>query len=226
MSDVPRETSWSVEDRELARRAARWAGWELSSIAEQGLIEYADWLVEEAIPAGGLGPREPERLWSRHLGDSLTFAAGWVGQPPMEILDVGSGVGLPGVPLALLWPDTVVTVLDRGGRRIRLLRRAIRVLGLRNIVVAQGDVFSVADEWSGMVFRGAVRPPEAVGLAARILDLGGRAVFGLSRRPERPSDAGDLVTLAGALGLDAEVRRVPAEVLDAPSWLLIMRSGD
>jgi 16S rRNA G527 N7-methylase RsmG len=224
MSDVSRGTRCA--DRDLARRAAQWANWELSETALDGLAEYAAWLATEAIPAGGLGPREADRIWSRHIGDSLTFAAGWSERAPRELLDVGSGVGLPGIPLALLWPDTVVTVLDRGGRRIRLMHRAIRILALRNVVVAQGDVFSVADEWAGMVFRGAVRPPEAVGLAARILDLGGRAVFGLSRRPERPDEADDLISLAGAFGLSAELRLVPPEILDAASWLLIMRSGE
>jgi 16S rRNA (guanine527-N7)-methyltransferase len=224
MTDVPRETS--RHGRELARGAARWAGWEISDEALERLEDYAEWLRLEAIPAGGLGPREADRLWSRHIGDSLTFAAGWDDQAPPEVLDVGSGVGLPGVPLALLWPETVVTVLDRGGRRVRLLRRAIRILALQNVVVAQGDVFSVADEWSGMVFRGAVRPPEAVGLSARILDLGGRAVFGLSRRPERPDEADSLLALSEAFGLRAEVRPVPAEILDGGSWLLIMSSGE
>lgn len=226
MSDVPRGTSWSASDWDYARRAAAWAGHELPERALERLTEYADWLVGEAIPAGGLGPREASRLWARHLGDSLSFAAGWKDGHPEEILDVGSGVGLPGIPLAILWPGTVVTLLDRGGRRIRLLRRAARILALENVVIAQGDVFTVADEWRGMVFRGAVRPPEAIGLAARILDLGGRAVFGLSRRAEPPDEAGDLVTLAGALGLDAEVRAVPADILDGASWLLIMRSGE
>lgn len=224
MSDVPRETS--RHGRDLAHRAARWAGWEISDQALDGLEAYAEWLGVEAIPAGGLGPHEVSRLWSRHIGDSLTFAAGWTERAPLEVLDVGSGVGLPGVPLALLWPNTVVTVLDRGGRRIRLLRRAIRILALQNVVVAQGDVFAVADEWSGMVFRGAVRPPEAIGLSARILDVGGRAVFGLSRRPERPDDADSLLALAEALGMSAELRHVPPEILDGDSWLLIMRSGE
>jgi 16S rRNA (guanine527-N7)-methyltransferase len=224
MTEVSRGTRGG--DPDAARRAAEWANWDLSETAVAGLTEYAEWLAAEAIPAGGLGPREADRIWSRHIGDSLTFAAGWPERAPLEILDVGTGVGLPGIPLALLWPDTVVTLLDRSGRRIRLMHRAVRILALQNVVVAQGDVFSVADEWSGMVFRGAVRPPEAVGLAARILDLGGRAVFGLSRKPERPDEADDLLSLAGAFGLSAELRLVPAEILDAASWLLIMRSGE
>jgi 16S rRNA (guanine527-N7)-methyltransferase len=216
-----------MSERDVAIRVAQWAGHPLDEEQADRLASYADWMIEEAIPAGGLGPREGERVWPRHIADSLAFAAAWRDRdPPEELLDVGSGVGLPGIPLAILWPDTVVTTLDRGGRRIRLLRRASRVVGLVNVAVAQGDVFSVADEWESVAFRGAVKAPEAVGLSARLLEVGGTAVLGLSRRPEEPADARDLVNLAGALGLEAEVMRVPAEVLDATAWLLIMRLGD
>ncbi|MCB2223405.1 MAG: class I SAM-dependent methyltransferase [Actinobacteria bacterium] len=221
------ETDPPAGSIDLVRRVAAWAGHPLLPDQEDRLAAYAAWLEEEAIPAGGLGPREGPRLWGRHLADSLAFAAGWRDrEPPAEILDVGSGVGLPGIPLAILWPETVVTTLDRGGRRIRLLRRATRVAGLVNVEVAQGDVFSVADEWESVVFRGAVKAPEAVGLTARLLDVGGTAVLGLSRRSEVPADARDLTNLAEALGLAAEVVEVPSGVLDATAWLLIMRLGE
>jgi len=209
----------------IAQRAACWGGFDLDGDQVSQLETYAAWLREEAIEAGGLGPREATRLWGRHLADSLTFAAGWREGAPAEILDVGTGVGLPGLPLAILWPETVITLLDRGGRRIRLLHRVLRILALPNVVIAQGDVFTVADAWRGMVFRGAVRAPEAVGLAARILVPGGSAVLGLSRRPELPERAGDLVSIAEALGLQAAVEGVPEKVLDGPAWLLIMRAG-
>lgn len=212
---------------DIAKRVAEWAGVPLSRKQEAQLATYATWLQEEAIPAGGLGPREGEKLWGRHIADSLAFAVAWKDRPaPREILDVGSGVGLPGIPLGILWPDTLVTTLDRGGRRVRLLRRATRIVGLVNIEVAQGDVFALAEEWETVVYRGAVKAPEAVGLSARLLEVGGTAVLGLSRRPEEPSDGRDLVNLASALGLQAEVVEIPAEVLDATAWLLIMRLGD
>lgn len=209
----------------LARRAAGWAGWSLSPAQLELLAGYADWLRREAIPAGGLGPREGERVWSRHLGDSLLFAVGWRGAGPTELLDVGSGVGLPGIPLAILWPGTRVTLLDRGGRRVRLLYRVVRVLGLTNVVIAQGDALAVADEWEGLVYRGALRAPEAVGLSARLLSAGGTAVLGLSRRVEPPERTRDLIGIAEALGLEPDLLSVPAEILDAPAWLLIMRAG-
>jgi len=213
-----------TDSPDLARRAASWSGHALDDDRLTLLVNYAEWLITEAIPAGGLGPREAARVWGRHVADSLIFAGGWV-TAPAEILDVGTGVGLPGIPLAILWPETAVTVLDRGGRRIRLLTRAVRVLGLENVSVAQGDVFDVADEWHGLTFRGSVRAPEAVGVAARLLGVPGTAVLGLSRREEEPDRSRDLVGVAEALGMEARVVGVGPEILDGPAWLLIMRVG-
>lgn len=208
----------------LARAAVDWAGHALDDDQVAHLEAYAEWLIHEAMPAGGLGPREGDRIWGRHIADSLAFSTAWETSPP-EILDVGTGVGLPGIPLAILWPECDVTVLDRGGRRIRLLTRAVRVLGLENVRVAQGDVFDVADEWSGLVFRGSVRPQEAVGLSGRLLGVPGTSVLGLSRREEPPDRTRDLVGVAEALGIQAEVVGTPPDILDGPAWILIMRLG-
>jgi len=213
-----------ADSPDLARSAVEWAGHALDDDQVDHLQAYAEWLVHEAIPAGGLGPREGDRIWGRHIADSLAFSTAW-DTAPVEILDVGTGVGLPGIPLAILWPDCEVTVLDRGGRRIRLLTRAVRILGLENVRVAQGDVFDVADELAGLVFRGSVRAPEAVGLAGRLLGVPGTAVLGLSRRPEPPDRARDLVGVAEALGIQAEVVGTPPDILDGPAWILIMRLG-
>jgi 16S rRNA G527 N7-methylase RsmG len=214
-----------MEAASVARNAARWAGFDLD-VRQVGLLEaFADWLVDEAIPAGGLGPGEGSRLWGRHIGDSLVFGVGWE-QAPSEILDVGSGVGLPGIPLAVLWPECAVTLLDRGARRISLLHRIVRILALPNVTIAQGDAFAVADDWAGLVFRGGVRAAEAVGLSARLLTVDGRAVLGLSRRARPPERVVDLVGIAEALGLSARMVEVPPTILDGRAWLLIMQSSD
>jgi 16S rRNA (guanine527-N7)-methyltransferase len=224
MADSVGTESAAADSPGIALRALSWLGIEDPDRSLLSRLErYAEWLIEEAVPAGGLGPRESPRIWGRHVADSLVFATAWRDGAPRELLDVGSGVGLPGIPLALLWPETHVTLLDRGGRRTRLLNRAKRLLDLDNVVVAQGDAFDVADEWAGITFRGSVRAPEAVGLAARMLDVPGRAVLGLSRKAEPPGRTRDLVGVASAMGLEAEVVGVPAEVLDGPAWMLIMR---
>ena len=219
---IPVALVWGIAARSYIERFFR-----IKLTAEQVILleEYGKWLRGEAIPAGGLGPREGERIWGRHLADSLLFAVGWPQAAPIEILDVGTGVGLPGIPLSILWPQSRITLLDRGGRRVRLLYRAVRVLGLTNVVIAQADAFAVADEWAGMVARGALRAPEMVGLSARLLSAGGCAVLGLSRQATPPERTRELSGIAEALGLSPELVEVPSEILDAPAWLLIMRSS-
>ncbi|MDH3425044.1 MAG: class I SAM-dependent methyltransferase [Acidimicrobiia bacterium] len=213
------------EGRQAAIAAADWAGTTLAEPQLARLDLLAQWLVDEAMPAGGLGPHEGGKVWRRHIADSLTFGVAFKGiDPPSEILDVGTGVGLPGIPLALALPDTTVTLLDRGGRRITLLHRIVGILELTNVVIEQADIHSVADDhWHAMTYRGAVSAPEAVGLTSKLLADDGTSVLGLSTRPDRPQRAEELIGVAQALGLDAELREVPNEALDGGAWLLIMR---
>lgn len=212
------------EGPEAARAAGDWSGVALEEQQIDVLLRYRRWLLEEGMVAGGLGPREGERIWRRHLADSLTFAKGWEGGTPLEILDVGTGVGLPGIPLAIAFPECMVTLLDRAGRRISLLHRVVRILGLPNVVIEQGDIFAVGDQWAGLVFRGSVKAVEAVGLSARLLGAGGAAVLGVSARSAVPEHGSDLVGISAALGLEAELVQVPENNLDGGAWLLIMRS--
>lgn len=212
-----------MDDRLAA--VATFLGVDLNDEQIAQLETYRDWLINEAIPAGGLGPREGDKVWNRHILDSLSFASGFA-EPPLELLDAGSGVGLPGIPLAILWPETYVTLLDRAGRRTRLMSRACRILALPRVRVAQGDIFSVADEWVAVTYRGAVKPQEAVGLSAKLLELGGTAVLGLSRRATPPDNTRDLMAIGEMMGLTMELKELPIDLLDGPAWLLIMRSGE
>jgi len=74
--------------------------------------------------------RDPHEMVVRHLLDSLSILP-WLQQGP--VLDAGTGAGLPGVPLAILRPDSEFTLLDSAGKKIRFLRQVRRELGLQNI---------------------------------------------------------------------------------------------
>lgn len=83
--------------------------------------------------------RDPAEMVSRHLLDSLTVA------PYIKtktVLDVGTGAGLPGIPLALLYPDTSFYLLDSNGKKIRFIDHAVRTLGLQNVKALQARVES------------------------------------------------------------------------------------
>ncbi|MDJ0779909.1 MAG: 16S rRNA (guanine(527)-N(7))-methyltransferase RsmG [Gammaproteobacteria bacterium] len=81
---------------------------------------------------------ELSRMSSHHLLDSLSIARALTGAG--KVLDVGSGAGLPGIPLAIAMPDTVFVLLDSNAKKTRFIRQAIAHCGLRNVQVVQSRV--------------------------------------------------------------------------------------
>lgn len=190
-------------------RCTEWSGRHLTPSDLGKLAEYRDWLLTEAVKAGGIGPYETERIDNRHIGDSLLFAGGFPINPK-HVLDVGSGVGLPGIPLSILMPDTRFSLLDRSGRRIELMKRAVRVLDLENVEVVLGDIANWQTPVDGIVSRASLSPDQAVTSFTRILGPEGRAVVG-----------GSWASPPEVVGFD--LMEVPGAVLDQRVWLLIMR---
>lgn len=89
---------------------------------------YAELLTETGVDRGLIGPREADRLWERHLLNSAVL--GELIPHSYRVLDVGSGAGLPGIPLALARPDLHVVLLESMARRVAWLQEVIDELGL------------------------------------------------------------------------------------------------
>jgi 16S rRNA (guanine527-N7)-methyltransferase len=83
--------------------------------------------------------RDPQQMVVRHIFDSLTAAPLLRGT---RILDAGTGAGLPGIPLALCYPDRQFTLLDSNGKKIRFVQHVAGELGLKNILPVQARVES------------------------------------------------------------------------------------
>ncbi|SDS72872.1 16S rRNA (guanine(527)-N(7))-methyltransferase RsmG [Microlunatus soli] len=94
----------------------------------EAISQYVDILRDRGIAWGLIGPREADRLWDRHVLNSVAMtdliAAG------STVIDVGSGAGLPGIPLAIRRPDLQVTLLEPLLRRYNFLVGAVDELGL------------------------------------------------------------------------------------------------
>ena len=105
-----------------------------SSLAEND-AELLEQAYTEAIRLGFLGPREQDRLWERHLDDALGLALIRQPKPQERWADLGSGAGLPGLPLAVAYRATSFTMIDAQRRRLDWVAAAAAALGLANVTV-------------------------------------------------------------------------------------------
>ncbi len=114
---------------------------DLPALAAGQMLEYLAELQKWNAAYNLTAVRDPAEMVTRHLLDSLSVLPALSTSPltphPSRLLDVGSGAGLPGVPLALARPDLHVTLLDSGGKKARFLRHLQRQLKLDNVAVAE-----------------------------------------------------------------------------------------
>lgn len=99
--------------------------------------QYVDILVSRGVAWGLIGPREIGRLWERHILNSIALES--LIPEGCRVADVGSGAGLPGIPLAILRPDLEMTLIEPMLRRSNFLTEALDELGLDDrVTVVRG----------------------------------------------------------------------------------------
>ena len=106
--------------------------------ASRGLADRLEAAYQEAVQLGFLGPREGHRLRSRHIDDALALAGVRTPRPGERWADLGSGAGLPGLPLAARYPDTAFTLIDAQRRRLAWVAATAAGLGLTNLTTVHG----------------------------------------------------------------------------------------
>lgn len=126
-------------------------------------LEHYERLIQRWNPRANLvSSRDIARLRDRHVLDSLSLLPWWHG----SLADVGSGAGLPGVPLAIARPELPVTLVERSERKARFLQHLIMELTLGNVELLEADVReplpgSLAKRGFDTVTARAVAPPAA-----------------------------------------------------------------
>jgi 16S rRNA G527 N7-methylase RsmG len=202
--------------RESFDTIEKWLGFEIAPTQRLQLDRFERWLEEEALPARGIGPAEGERLFDRHILDSLAFLRGFSGGA-RTVVDVGGGVGLPSIPLAITRPDLAFTLVDRSSRRTDLAARAGRILGLGNFCVVTQDVDTLEPAHDIAVFRASLSIVQAAKVLPRCVGSTGTGLFAVSRQHDRPS------LPSAPEGITFALSREGDTVLASPFWLLEMR---
>lgn len=145
----------------------------LDARQQERLLDYLSLLAKWNQTYNLTAVRDEAQMVTRHLLDSLAIAPHITGR---RIIDVGTGAGLPGVPLALLFPEREFHLLDSNGKKTRFLFQVKTALCLDNMLVHQARVesFRVAEPFDTVVSRAFASLPDMVHGCRHLLAPGGR----------------------------------------------------
>lgn len=131
---------------------ARELGVALSETQHSQLLGYLALLIKWNKAYNLTAVRDPDEMVSRHLLDSLSVVPFIDGE---RQLDVGSGGGMPGIPLAIMFPDMKVTLLDSNGKKTRFLTQVKLELKLDNLEVihSRAEAYQPAQPFTGIISR-------------------------------------------------------------------------
>lgn len=184
---------------------------------------YARLLTEEGVLRGLIGPSEVPRLWTRHILNCAVL--GEAIDPDVTVFDIGSGAGLPGIPLAIARPDVSITLIEPLLRRTTFLDEVVAELGLDNVTVTRGraeeKTVLAAVGTADVVTSRAVAPlARLAGWSAPLIRIGGQliALKGRSVTEEIERDR-QAVRKVGIT--DLTVTTCGDDVLDEATTLLI-----
>jgi 16S rRNA (guanine527-N7)-methyltransferase len=159
---------------------------------------YVGLLSTIGIERGIIGPREVPRLWGRHVLGSAVVEE--LIPEKADVIDVGSGGGLPGIPLAIARPDLWVTLVEPMQRRVDFLQEVIEALGVPNLEVlrARADEVDPRGRADVVVSRAVAPLTKLVGWCLPLARVGGAmmAIKGQGASLE-VAESGGLIKRAG-----------------------------
>lgn len=187
---------------------------------------YAEFLAGDGIDRGLLGPRETARLWDRHLLNSAALTE--LLERGEHVVDIGSGAGLPGLPVAIARPDLRVVLVEPQQRRIDFLEEVVAELGLAvEVVRGRAEAAEVRDrigENDAVVSRAVAGLDKLTQWSLPLLRPKGRmlAIKG-ERAGEEVCAHRRVMTASGAESV--RVVRCGVNYLNPPATVVVVRRG-
>jgi len=187
-------------------------GLQLDDTVIQRLSDFVDMLAKWNRVYNLTAVREPQAMVARHILDSLVvlphLTAG-------RLLDVGTGAGLPGLPIAIVRPELSVTLLDSNAKKLRFVRQAAAELELRNTQVLQQrmEQYRPAEAFDMVISRAVATIQDLYTQTAPLVRPGGRFLFMKGAYPQA-----ELAALAAVAEVHVQQLQVPG--LDAERHLV------
>ncbi len=148
----------------------------LAAAARTSLAAYESFLAEFALPHGFVARTDARDLHERHIVDSLRVLE-CLGSRPLGIADLGSGAGLPGIPVAIARRDCQVTLVEPQARRVAFLELVIESLRLPNVRILRARAGSADLEVDAAIARALASPARSWALAQPHLRPGGCLLY-------------------------------------------------
>jgi 16S rRNA (guanine527-N7)-methyltransferase len=183
-------------------------GLELSMDQATQLIAYMQLLERWNAKFNLVSRRDVGRLLTRHILDSLSVSRWVVGA---HVLDIGSGAGLPGLPLAVANPGAQFTLVDRGERKTRFVQQAVMTLGLNNVDVecCAAEDLGTEPGFTSVVCRAVGGLSTIWQIAEPLLVEGGRLLFMNRTEAQLKPDALEVPTGSSVVREQVQIPGLP-----------------
>jgi 16S rRNA (guanine527-N7)-methyltransferase len=188
---------------------------------------YIAILADRGFTRGLIGPREVDRLWDRHVLNSA--AIGELIEDGERVADIGSGAGLPGIPLAIAKPGVAITLIEPLLRRATFLIEVVEELGIDAVVVrGRAEDKFVRDEvepFDVVASRAVASLDKLTAWSLPLLKTGGRMLAIKGERAAAESEEQHrAMTSLGAV--DVRVMRCGEDYLDPPVTVVVAKRGE
>lgn len=190
----------------------------LDAHATQQLLAYLQLLDKWSVAFNLTAIRDPEQMVTRHLLDSLSILPWLQG---LRVLDIGTGAGLPGIPLAVARPDLAFTLIDANAKKTRFITQAVGELGLKNVEVVQNraENYRPSEQFDTLVSRAFASIADMLAATRHLCAPHGRFLAMKGVYPEK-----EMAGVPAEMAIETVALRVPGLAAERHLVILTPRS--
>ena len=202
----------------LAQMTQALIGIRLSAAQLSAFDQYERTLLEWNMRFNLTAIRDPEEVRIKHFLDSLTCLIAMRDTPIERVIDIGSGAGFPGIPLALFLPDSHFTLAERLNKRAVFLKNMALSLSLKNITVTSEDYRLTPERFDVITFRAFVALPDEIAqISEKLSESSVIAAY-----KGKLSKVTEEITELLSMGYEAEAIKIEVPFLDEERHIILV----